>query len=688
MSENNQIRENVWTLETVSLAPYYRSYLGNGYLGVQVSQDGSGAAADPPVRSFIAGVYDGEYERLVEIPRWSGIGFCNGKTWLTSDRFENITGYRQILDMRKACLRTQYTWEAGGRSTDFDITFFVSRADPHLAVLRFSFVPHYEGEVVLENSLDANGLDNLGLQQRGSEGWDIWLEVTTRTFNVRIAQALGISSPDELADPERQVDAPSPKQIRQRLRFKVKQGRRYTFHKYVSVYTSYDSEDPLREARERIREAEVRGYDRLLRAHSEAWADLWESDILVDDPKLQRRIRSALYHLLSSVREGQDHSIPPMGLSEDGWGGHIFWDAEFFMLPALLLLHPELAKSIVMYRCRTLDAARANAAEQGYEGAAYGWQTGRTGRETSRGGPSKEIHITGDVAWGQWQYYLATRDRHYLEDCAGPIIIETAKFWASRVTYNEKADRYEILGVVPPDESTCEVHGLPTVDNSAFTNAIAQWNLRTAIRVCEILGKDYPAAWKEIAKRMYLPFDRERGIYLEYDGYSGHPIKQPDVVEMIYPLEHPMSQEIIAANFDYYREKADRALGHSFFPSVHPIVACRLGRRQEAYRLFQEWEGFFLPPFEVMRECLCNEGIVFLTSFGGFLQNLLYGFAGIRLREDGLKVQPLLPDQLPRIIFKRIFYRGKAYRLTVEKRGSQDSYELAGSSTPNRDLRF
>lgn len=244
------------------------------------------------------------------------------------------------------------------------------------------------------------------------------------------------------------------------------------------------------------------------------------------------------------------------------------------MLPALLLLHPGLARTMVTYRWRTLEAAKENAREQGYQGAAYGWQTGRTGRDVCRDGPSREIHITGDVAWGQWQHYLATKDSGFLQNYAGEIIIETARFWTSRVTYNQKADRYEILGVIPPDESTCEVRGFPTVDNSAFTNAIAQWNLRTATRVCQILGRDCPVIWEEIADKMYLPFDQERGIYLEYDGYSGHPIKQPDVGEMIYPLEYPIGPELMAKNFDYYLEK----------------------------------------------EVLANdEGIVFLTASGGFL---------------------------------------------------------------------
>ncbi|MFQ6079830.1 MAG: hypothetical protein ACE5NJ_11960, partial [Thermodesulfobacteriota bacterium] len=454
MSEINKIEGNIWEFETIHLTPYYRSYLGNGYLGVQMSQDGTGAAAEPPVRSFIAGVYDGEYEKLVEIPRWSGIRFFNGKNWLN---LEKITNYCQVLNMKDACFSTRYTWEDQGKVTDFEISFFVSRADVHLAAIQLCFVPHYDGEVTLENSLDGNLFDNLNLQHRGSESDRIWLEVITDIVKVKIAQSVKVLCADGLAGLKQEVDSSGPKGIAQRLWFWVGKGMRYTFYKYVSFFTSYDSQDPLREAREKVAEAEDKGFEQLFQEHSRAWAELWESDILVDDPKLQRRIHSALYHLLSSVRKGQDHSIPPMGLSEDGWGGHIFWDAEFFMLPALLLLHPELARSIVMYRYRTLDAARANAREQGYEGAAYGWQTGRTGREASRGGHSKEIHITGDVAWGQWQYYLATQDRRYLENYAGQIIIETAKFWASRVTYNEKADRYEILHVIPPDESTCEV---------------------------------------------------------------------------------------------------------------------------------------------------------------------------------------------------------------------------------------
>lgn len=661
-------RMETWKLEATSVEPYYPSYLGNGYLGVQTSPKGTGG------RSFIAGVYGGEEEELVEVPRWSGVDFWDGGGWLRLD--DGVRGYRQVLDVRRAVLLTGYSWTHGGRRTDFDMAFFVSRSDPHLAVLKFSFVPGYDGEVAVENSLDFGPSDALLPREGGGGAYHIWAEVEARSSGTRIAQAVYISPPEGVVL-RQEARFPGSGRVVHRTRLHVERGRRYTFHKYVSFFTSYDSSIPSKDAEDKVAEAKDKGYERLLKEHSEAWARLWEGDILVEDPKLQRRIHACLYHLLSSVREGQDHSIPPMGLSNDGWGGRIFWDAEFFMLPALLPLYPELAESIVRYRFRTFEAARENATRQGYEGAAYPWKSARTGREVSRGGYSREIHVTGDVAWGQWQYWLATGDRDYLRRCAGPIIVETAKFWASRAVYNSEADRYEILGVVPPDESTCETWGLPTVDNSAFTNAIAAWNLRTAARVCRVLGRKPPPEWEEIADKMYLPFDRKLGVYMEYDGYGGHPIKQPDVCQMMFPLEHPMEGKLMARNFDYYLGKADRELGHSFFPSVHPIVACMLGRTEQAYELFGEWEDFFLPPFEVMREVLANdEGIVFLTAIGGFLQNFLYGFAGIRLREDGIEVNPVLPEEISRIIFPRIWFKGRAYSLVVEKRKGRDIYRM------------
>lgn len=677
--------------------PYYSSYLGNGYVGVQVSRDGTGfspveklyqsdSLARTRVKSHIAGVYDGEPEKLVEIPRWSAVAFYTGGDLLTFDDPGRFVAYRQVLDMKRASFLTRYTWESNGRETDFDVSFFVSRADAHLAVLRFSFVTDYDGQVVLENRLDAEDLEAAGVCGRGVKGEMIWLEVAPPSGSVRIAEAAAVTV-DQGNLMDRRTDLSLRAGISERLLLEVTAGRRCTVTKIVTFFTSYDSDDPVREAARKAAEARGQGFDSLFGAHCAAWDELWKSDIVVDNHVLQRRIHSALYHLLSSVREGQDHSIPPMGLSFEGWGGKIFWDAEFFMFPALLLLYPQLARSIVAYRRRILDVARANAMKDGYEGAAFDWATGRSGKGMGffrDGGMCNEIHIVGEVAWAQWQYYRATRDRDFLVESAAPIILETARFWASRVVLNEEEDRYEIHGVIPPDESACGADGPRTVDNSAFTNAIARWNLWAAIGVCRILGQDVPDRWEEIADKIYVPWDSELGVFVEYDGYSGHLIKQPDVLHLVHPLDYSMSPDDVRRNFDYYKLKANWRLGHSFFPSVHPIIACRLGRREEAYELFQAWEGYFLPPFGTMRECLANEYRVFNTSFGGFLQNFIHGFGGIRVGDDGLLARPVLPAEIPRITFERLFFGGKAYRLVVETVGGKDCSELTELDTEER----
>ena len=666
----------VWELKTSSLNPYYKSYLGNGYIGIQTSQDGTGAYFK--VRSFIAGIYDGEYERLVEIPRWSGVKILDDRGFHPFIDLSRIKNYQQTLNFRNAFLYTKFSWINEKGVIDFNIRFFVSRADPHVAVILYSFTPHYDGIITLETYLDTLGLKNLEVNEYGWNEGNIWLEVSTSLSKIKIAQANKIVSNIDLVEHRSEYLSNDGKDVRLKLSFNVKKTENYVFYKYTTFYTSLEVSNPLRKALEKMNECIGKGYEKIYWEHCREWEKIWERDILVDDEDLQYKIHSCIYHLISSVRENQDHSIPPMGLSNDGWGGHIFWDADFFMFPALILIYPELAKSIVLYRYRTLEAAKANARRMGFKGACYGWQTASTGREVSRGGVSDEIHITGDVAWAQWQYYLATGDEEYLRRYAAPIIIETAKFWVSRVTYNFEKDRYEILKVVPPDESIYERWGLKTIDNSAFTNAIAKWNIMTAIKIYKMFGEKPPEKWVEIADKIYIPFfDEKLKIVLEYDGYNGHLIKQPDVMEMVYPLEYLTDKKEIERNFDYYIEKADRELGHSFFPTIHTIVACRLRRRNQTYKIFSEWNEYFLPPFNVVREILANtEGIVFLTAAAGFLQDIIYGFGGIRILEDGLKIDPLLPENISQLIFKKIFFRNKVYRLDIRRENDREIFRL------------
>jgi len=671
---DKKMLDNVWQMSTTSLKNYYRSYSGNGYLGIQVSEDGTGAKSEPPVKSFIAGVYEGKEEKLVEIPRWSEVKFYNGENYLQFEE-EKISNFSQTLNMKGTFFNTEYSWNKIGRITDFKITFFVSRNDPHLAVIKYSFVPHYKGKIVIENNLDASPFSNLILSNKGLNSHQIWLETTLPYSKIKIAQSIYTSLTPNLTN-IKENSFMEEKRVHQQLEFPVEDSKEYTLYKYVSFYTSRDTHSPLEKAKNKDNEAHQKGWTGLFSEHKEEWSNLWKSDILVDDKVLQRRIHTNLYYLLSSIREDLNYSIPPCGLSNDGWGGHIFWDADTFMFPALLLLHPKLAKIMVMYRYNTLDSARKNAKNAGYRGAAYGWQTALSGLEVGGGGKilSDEIHITGDVALAQWQYYLATKDEEYLRKYASKVIIETAKFWESRVTYNEKFNHYEIKGVIPPDESVCEKWGIKTVDNSIFTNALARWNLYKAIEISKKLRMNYPQKWKEIADKMYLPFDKEKGIHLEYEGYNGHPIKVVDALLIYYPLEIPMDKEIILKNLEYYyrREKEDNLrIAHS--PGIYSVLYSQLDKGKEAYKHFKEYDKFYLPPFEVMRETLSlpNYVTVFLTGMGSFLQALIYGFAGIKLTSEGFLIRPTLPNEIPRLTLKGIHYAGEVYDLKIEEKGKK-----------------
>ncbi len=217
----------------------------------------------------------------------------------------------------------------------------------------------------------------------------------------------------------------------------LRAGRTYRFSIAGSSVTSAHHDDPLNEAERLTVFAKLEGRDRLLRFHTQAWDRLWESDIRIEgDPTAQRDVRSMLYHLYSFSREGYAYSPSPMRLSGLGYNGHVFWDTELWMFPALLVLQPDMAKSMVEYRFQRLEAARRNAFCKGYRGAMFPWESAETGVEETPvwalSGPF-EHHITACVGMAAWNYYCVTQDRQWLRDRGWPILQATADFWASRL---------------------------------------------------------------------------------------------------------------------------------------------------------------------------------------------------------------------------------------------------------------
>ncbi|MFZ9045048.1 MAG: glycosyl hydrolase family 95 catalytic domain-containing protein, partial [Cyclobacteriaceae bacterium] len=255
-----------------------------------------------------------------------------------------------------------------------------------------------------------------------------------------------------------------------RLKFskKLKKGDRLTFNVYGTVCTSAHFSDPQNEAERLTLYAFLEGAERNIKRHEDAWEQLWETgDIIVEgQEKITQDIRFALYHLYSFSRAGTSYSMSPMGLSGLGYNGHVFWDTELWMYPPLLMLQPEIARSLLDYRFERLEAAKRNAFAHGYKGAMFPWESDQEGQEATPiwalTGPF-EHHITGDVGWAYWKYYQVTKDKEWLGEKGYPVMKEVADFWVSRSEPNEDGT-LSIINVVGADEYA------EGVDDNAFTN--------------------------------------------------------------------------------------------------------------------------------------------------------------------------------------------------------------------------
>ncbi len=410
-------------------------------------------------------------------------------------------------------------------------------------------------------------------------------------------------------------------------------GHVYVFTKFAAFASSEQA------AAQIARENRRRGWSTLLASHTSAWHALWDADIVIDgNPSLQKIVHSMLFYLLGSTRAGSEFSLPPMGLSSAGYYGHIFWDAETFMFPALAVLHPDLARPVVAFRARTLDAARRNAQSNGFQGAMYPWEADPAGHEATprfAGQNAKyENHINGDVALAAWQYWLATGDRQWLAQDCWPILRDTADFWVSRVTYNPRAHRYEIGKVVAVNES------LVGVSNDAYTNAIAQKNLELAGLAAAAVHETAHPQWEKIARSLYQP-------------PSDSPL-------LWYPLERAFSESQTRQAVQHW--DAGAMMGTEFYP----ILAAQLQDRKLLGQLVKPLTGPYLrPPFQVVAETPDNQNTNFITGAGAFLQQVVFGYSGLRLGERGLdqKFRPVLPPGVQKLTLQNITVRGKRQTL-------------------------
>ena len=428
----------------------------------------------------------------------------------------------------------------------------------------------------------------------------------------------------------------------------LRAGQTLRFHILGSLVPGTDFADPWNEAERFVIYGLGEGVERLVARHEACWDELWQGDIRIDgDPETQRFARAALYQLYSNAREGRPASIPPFGLSDREYCGHIFWDSELWMYPPLLFLNAGIARSMVDYRTALLPGALHKAACYGYRGAMFPWESDNTGDEscpTNALTGTFEHHISSDVAIGIWNYYRMTGDRAWLSTQGWPVLREVADFWVSRVDWNADGS-CSIRGVVGADEFAHHV-----TDN-AFTNASAIVALRAACAAARILFGGSPtdrnslwvADWEKVASSLRL-LTRADGVTDEYEGYDGRTIKQADVNLLAYPLQMVMDPSAVRRDLEYYEPRI-HPHGPAMSQAILALEWARLGEGEKAWQLYQKGlEGHLHGPFLAFSETAGHGDTCFMTGLGGFLQLFINGFCGLELTDDGV-VQ--LPAALP-----------------------------------------
>ncbi len=439
----------------------------------------------------------------------------------------------------------------------------------------------------------------------------------------------------------------------------LRKGDSLSFALVGSVCSTRDFSDPYNEAERQVIYAIHEGTEALLAAHCRLWSELWESDILIEgDDEAQRAVRFALFNLYSSCREGSGLSISPMGLSSQGYNGHIFWDSELWMFPPMLMLNKGIAESMIDYRIDRLAAARKKAMAYGYKGAMFPWESDDYGEEstpTSALTGPLEHHVTADISIACWNYYCLTHDKQWLRLKAFPLMKEVADFWVSRVGRNDDGS-YSIRNVVGADEYA---NG---IDDNAFTNAAAIRALEYACEAAAVCNEPVPEVWKEISRNIRILRFKD-GVTREHATYDGEMIKQADVNLLGYPLYFVTDTKAQKKDMEYYADKIDLQNGPAMSYSVFCVQYARMGDTKRAYEMFRRcYQPNLRAPFGVLAETATSDNPYFMTGAGGLLQAVINGFCGLQITNGGIvQLSSSLPEHWKKVIVKGVGLEKKVY---------------------------
>jgi trehalose/maltose hydrolase-like predicted phosphorylase len=700
-----------------------RFAVSNGFLGVRGAREISRGPmwvswlhtlswASWP-RIYVAGLFDTPNTEppvpaLVPVADWLRARILvNGKPLLRHSG--NTLFQRRILDMRRGAMLTDWRQrDPRGVIVHASTLRVVSLAERTigLQLVRLE-IEQGEAEITFEALFEGLGLGLEAVQLERDLG--VW-----RTE--QSGKGLAIAGMAALQLGATEIAPSALGQFKWSWSWRSVPGQVGNFQRLVSVTRSdVASADPGPAARQSLERARRVGWRGVLAAHEAAWVERWgSSDIeLEGDPAALRALRFSVYHLNSAANPTDERvSIGARALTGDSYLGHVFWDTEIYLLPFYVATWPEAARALLMYRYHTLAGARAKAAGMGWRGAMYPWESTDTGEETTPEqiiGPdgkviqvlcgTQEQHISADIAYAVWHYWQATGDDVFMRDAGSEILLETARFWATRAR-RETDGRYHIRGVIGPDEY--HEH----VDDSAYTNIMARWNIARGLDTVTALRARWPARWTELsgelglddteleqwrqaAEALVTGIDPETGLIEQFAGffkldpinladYSGRTmpidvvlgrertqslqvVKQADVVALLALLPEEFDFPSKVKNFRYYEPRCGH--GSSLSRAMHALVAAHIGDAELAMRYFRETAAT-----DLADTAGGSAGGVHIAGLGGLWFATLSGFAGLSMRSDALVLNPRLPPDWRRFGFC-VHWRGRRVKIRIEQSG-------------------
>lgn len=698
--------------------------LSNGYLGIRAAFE---EAYPYQTRGmFAAGCYNslaGETTELV-----NAADCCEIKLYFGGELFSMIQGsvisYERYLNLYTGELVRNVLWESP-KHKRYQVCFrrCVSMKDIHIYALRLEIRPLDEDvEIKAETGINAR-MTNSGVQhfedgtKRVLEKNLMYLEQPVRSGDITLYHCCGTK-----ADSEgylKQSHGMQRRKINEQSFFRIKKGKAGSWEKVCVLYTSRDFSTVEEEYIQKMvvlstEKAREKGYARILAESRAVWEEHWKRfDVKVnaEDGRLQLAVRFAQFHLMSMMPVDSRNSIAAKGLTGEGYKGHIFWDTEVFMLPYFLYTYPEKARRLLEYRIRKTGQARKNAAQKGYKGFMFPWESCETGREetplfvsmdikTGRAAHVwaglKEHHVTADIAYAVWMYYESTGDRSFMEKEGMKLLVGCALFWISRSKYVKEKNRFEICDIIGPDEYT------EHIDNNAYTNYLAHFVTEKALEILNTCTEEQRKSiddyfeeenvrerLEEYCQMLYLPKADNNHVIPQDDTFMGKKIidvaeyrndnirqmilkrfsreevnnmqvlKQADTVMLLEMLPDLFGLEEKKATWDYYEPKTihDSSLSRA----VYSIVASDNNEPRKAYENYLEAINIDMG----QNPHSSDEGI-HAASMGGIWLAAVRGFAGIQVKEGELHINPCLPEKIKEICCT-VMVQGQEVRVRVTR---------------------